>query len=311
MAESGSIEACARADDAASEAPVAKGETPQAIVPSVDAADVVATAASDVEATVPSVDAADVVATAASDVEATVPSVDAADVVATAASDVEATVPSAPSITASMSRKAVRHARRIAQRKMARQLKKKGTGKTAVTPAPASVRKKTRSIFVDCSMHTSMEIAWKQSDSGSGVVVTFRGSPEVLPAPSRSPPQSADTAAEERTAAGMEAVRPEVATGSLPVTLTTLSLRPGDQASLLLREYLEWYIALVVDDPERVDSIKRAGNILMEQDFDLMTIQKLKGSEWLLLGITLGIGLALQEYIGAFLKSRPQGCRSH
>ncbi|KAA8914712.1 hypothetical protein FN846DRAFT_885716 [Sphaerosporella brunnea] len=128
-----------------------------------------------------------------------------------------------------------------------------------------------------------------------------------------SPPHSADTAAEDCAAAGMEAVRPEVATGisgSLPVTSTTLSLRPGRRPSLL-REYLEWYIAIVVDDPERVDSIIRAGNILMQQDFDLMTIQRFMGSEWLLLGITLGIGLALQQDIGAYLKSRPQGGRPH
>ncbi|KAA8910158.1 hypothetical protein FN846DRAFT_888553 [Sphaerosporella brunnea] len=254
MAKSRSIEGCARADDAASGAPVAKGETPQA------------------------------------------------------------TVPSPPTITASDTRNAERNARRIAQRKRARQQAKKATGETAVTLAPTSVRQKSGSIFVDCSKHTGMEIAWKPNDSGSGVAFTIRGSPEVLPAPSRSPPQFADTAAEERAAAGMEAVRPEVATGfsgSLPVTATTFSLRPGGRASLLLREYLEWYIALVVDDPERVDSIIRAGDILMEEDFDLMTIQTFKGSEWLLLGITLGIGLALQQDISAFLKSRLQGCRPH
>ncbi|KAA8914740.1 hypothetical protein FN846DRAFT_885743 [Sphaerosporella brunnea] len=255
MAESSSTEGCARADDAASGAPVAKGETPQA------------------------------------------------------------TVPSPPTITASDIRKAKRNARRIAQRKRARQQKKEATGENAVTPAPTSVLQKSGSIFIDCSKYTGMEIAWKPNDSGSGVVFTCRGIPEVLPAPSRSPPQVADTAAEERAAAGMEAVRPEVATGvsgSLPVTSTTLGLRPGGRASLLLlREYLEWYIALVVDDPERVDSIIRAGDILMEKDIDLMAIQKLTGSEWLLLGITLDIGLALQLDISAFLKSRLQGCRPH
>ncbi|KAA8905890.1 hypothetical protein FN846DRAFT_907247 [Sphaerosporella brunnea] len=120
--------------------------------------------------------------------------------------------------------------------------------------------------------------------------------PEALTPP---PPQSADTDVEDSTNTGMAPAGREVAagvSGRLPVTTS------------LLQEYLQWYIALV-DNPRRVDSIIRAGNILMQEDFELITIQKFRGFEWQLLGITLGIGLALQQDIGAFLDSRRKGQR--
>ncbi|KAA8895102.1 hypothetical protein FN846DRAFT_893673 [Sphaerosporella brunnea] len=104
---------------------------------------------------------------------------DAAVVTAAADGEIsETTVPSPPTIPASDVKKAKRNAKRKAQRKQkARQQEKKPENDLAVTAGPASVSagQKPRSIFVDCSNHTGMEIAWKPNDTGSGVVFTFRG----------------------------------------------------------------------------------------------------------------------------------------
>ncbi|KAA8895103.1 hypothetical protein FN846DRAFT_894473 [Sphaerosporella brunnea] len=126
MAESRSIQGRARANGAASAAPAAKAETPQA------------------------------------------------------------TVLSPPTIPASDTRKAKRKAKvkawrkawRKDNRKKDRQREKKVTGETAVTPAPASVRQKSGSIFVDVSHCTGMDVSWNLAPDGTvaGITCSFRGS---------------------------------------------------------------------------------------------------------------------------------------